>query len=138
MPPRDDLFLLAQLGENLLGFPISICKEVQKNIPITMVPFAPKHILGLGNFRGEAVSIYNLNHLLNLPVTKTSLIIRIQLKDRSIAVAVNNIVDVAEITQETWKEIRFHKQDQENDLISHIAELELGRVKRMNIEKLFP
>lgn len=53
------------LGDLLLGVDIILVKEVYRQMTITEIPDAPKHLIGLLNLRGKVVTVINLSTCLN-------------------------------------------------------------------------
>lgn len=130
--------LVTSINSYFYGFDISQCREVQKDISITTVPFSKTHIIGIANCRGEAVSVIDLAYLLNIDPPKSTPILLLLKKDnKSIAVAVESIWDVLDISTQDWKGMDFHREDRENELISHLVEIEWGTLKIIRSERLF-
>jgi purine-binding chemotaxis protein CheW len=59
-------FLGMRLGAELYGISIEHISEISKLTPITFVPGAPAHFLGVTSLRGQIVPVVNLRLLLGL------------------------------------------------------------------------
>jgi purine-binding chemotaxis protein CheW len=59
-------FLGMRLGQELYGISIEHISEISKLTPITFVPGAPAHFLGVTSLRGQIVPVVNLRLLLGL------------------------------------------------------------------------
>jgi|GEM_PF-1330434 len=55
-----------RLGSELYGVTIDSVNEIQKLTPITFVPGAPSHILGVTSVRGQIVPVINLRNVLSI------------------------------------------------------------------------
>jgi purine-binding chemotaxis protein CheW len=62
-----ETFLTFQLGQDLFAVEVSSVLEVLEKQPITLVPRAPEHILGIVNFRGNIVPVVSTHQKFNLP-----------------------------------------------------------------------
>ncbi len=59
--------LEVRLGGRVFGLPASDVTEVARPMPLTPVPMAPDHFLGLGNIHGQIVCVIEPCRLLGLP-----------------------------------------------------------------------
>jgi purine-binding chemotaxis protein CheW len=55
-----------RIGNELLGIDVTKVKEINRNIEYTVVPKAPKRIVGLFNMRGQIVTLFNLSYMLGV------------------------------------------------------------------------
>jgi purine-binding chemotaxis protein CheW len=68
-----ETFLTFRLGQDLFAVEVSNVLEVLEKQTITLVPRAPKHILGIVNFRGNIVPVISTHQKFNLPCTNGDL-----------------------------------------------------------------
>lgn len=60
-------FATFYVGDLLLGVDIRLVQEINRQLDITPVPRAPKHVRGVINLRGEVATVINLRTVLGLP-----------------------------------------------------------------------
>lgn len=60
-------FLALRLGSEVYGVPLTHVREILVSPPITLVPRAPREILGIINVRGQLVTVIDLKMRLQLP-----------------------------------------------------------------------
>lgn len=58
------------LGGESYAMDIRIAREIVEMLPITPIPRAPAHVIGLLNLRGEITTIISLHHLLGISPAK--------------------------------------------------------------------
>ena len=90
-------------GDELYGFPLSLVREILVPPPITEVPRAAPHILGVITVRGQIITVVDLATLLDLPVKmsdKHTRVLLIDDGDELIGVAVNRVIQVYRIEQD--------------------------------------
>lgn len=67
-----ETYLTFILGKDLFAVNVKNVLEVLEQQQITRVPKAPEHILGIINFRGEILPVFNTWKKFNLPTTENS------------------------------------------------------------------
>lgn len=84
-------------GDEVYGFPLSAVREVLMPPPLTEVPRAPAHFLGVIAVRGQIITLVDLPRLLNLAGAEGQAPGRVLLVDNGeelIGVAVDRVVQV--------------------------------------------
>jgi chemotaxis signal transduction protein len=84
-------------GDEAYGFPLSVVREILVPPPLTEVPRAPEHFLGVISVRGQIITLIDLPKMLNLEVEQTEPYGRVLLVDNGeelIGVAVGGAVRV--------------------------------------------
>jgi len=84
-------------GNEAYGFPLSAVREILVPPPLTEVPRAPDHILGVVTVRGQIITLTDLPRMLNLEVEQAEPYGRVLLIDNGdelIGVAVDRVVQV--------------------------------------------
>jgi len=102
VPDRDSetgaVAVLAVLaGAEAYGFPLSVVREILMPPPLTEVPRAPEHVLGVISVRGQIITLIDLPKMLNLEVEQTEPYGRVLLVDNGeelIGVAVDSVIQV--------------------------------------------
>jgi chemotaxis signal transduction protein len=114
--------------------------EVQKGIEIVEVPRAKNFISGIASLRGEIVTVLDLPSLLGRPKDTNlhdATIIRFRLSQKSIAIKVDIITEVINISETDLKNSSGYLGIIEQSLLSNVAYSELGLLLVLDIEKLF-
>ncbi|MEQ8846154.1 chemotaxis protein CheW [Botrimarina sp.] len=60
------------VGEQLLGVDIRMVQEINRQLDITPVPGASRHVRGVINLRGEVATVIDLRSVLGLPPGETT------------------------------------------------------------------
>lgn len=60
-------FLAISLASQLYGVELTQIREILSPPPLTVVPRAPKYVLGICSVRGQLTTVVELNRLLSLP-----------------------------------------------------------------------
>jgi purine-binding chemotaxis protein CheW len=84
-------------GDEVYGFPLSAVREILVPPPLTEVPRAPEHFLGVISVRGQIITLIDLPKMLRLEVEQTAPYGRVLLIDNGdelIGVAVDRVVQV--------------------------------------------
>ena len=92
--------LAVAAGAETYGFPLSAVREILMPPPLTEVPRAAKHFLGVIAVRGEIVTLVDLSELLRLEERDRQPLGRVILVDvgeELIGVAVDRVVQVAQL-----------------------------------------
>ena len=95
--------LAVAAGTEIYGFPLSAVREILIPPPLTEVPRAAKHFLGVITVRGEIVTLVDLSELLSLEERDRQPLGRVILVDvgeELIGVAVDRVVQVAQLRVE--------------------------------------
>ncbi|MCC6751787.1 MAG: chemotaxis protein CheW [Deltaproteobacteria bacterium] len=94
------------LAGELFALPVEDVQEVLMPQPLTPVPLAPEHIVGLLNLRGQIMTAIDLRRRLHFPErgeeSARSLLV-IKAHDRLISVVVDEIGDVLDLPEERWQ-----------------------------------
>lgn len=91
-----DRFLCFQLGSEEFGIPLLGVKEVLGVPDITPVPFAPNHLIGIMNLRGQVISLIDLRSKFGIksrPLNECSVVI-CDLEVTSVGIVVDSIESV--------------------------------------------
>lgn len=72
-PSTDEMqFATFYVGDLLLGVDIRFVQEINRQLDITPVPNAPRHVRGVINLRGEVATVIDLRTVLGLPAAEES------------------------------------------------------------------
>lgn len=84
-------------GDEAYGFPLSVVREILVPPPVTEVPRAAGHFLGVISVRGQIITLIDLPKMLNLEVEQAEPYGRVLLIDNGeelIGVAVDRVIQV--------------------------------------------
>ena len=88
--------LTVQIGSEYLGLPMELVVDVDTldRFPLSIVPVAPKHILGQINWRGEVLPILELGDILKIEHLPRQEFVVVEINNMSVGIAVDRIFDV--------------------------------------------
>ena len=89
--------LAVMAGNEAYGFPLSVVREILVPPPLTEVPRAPEHFLGVIAVRGQIITLIDLPKMLHLEVQQPQPYGRVLLVDNGlelIGVAVDRVIQV--------------------------------------------
>lgn len=97
--------IVFRIGNELYGIDISYVNAIERDQMVVRVPNASRNIKGIINLRGDIVPVYDLRAKFNLPASPnpTKLIVA-NLPDMKLAIEVDEVVEINELTQEQVKE----------------------------------
>lgn len=96
-------FATFYVGDLLLAIDISVVQEINRQIDITPVPNAPKHVRGVINLRGDVATVIDLRTILGLSkvdATHDTRNLIIQSHGEAIGLWVDKISDILTINME--------------------------------------
>ncbi|MDD4568962.1 MAG: chemotaxis protein CheW [Tepidanaerobacteraceae bacterium] len=96
-------FVEFKIGEEEYGVDILQVKTIERMMPITRVPKAPKFVEGVINLRGEIVPIIDLKKRFDLPpneITDNTRIIIVSVDDLTVGMIVDSATEVVQLPQE--------------------------------------
>jgi len=93
------------LADEMLAVRVEDVQEVLMHQPLTPVPLAPSHIVGLLNLRGQIMPAIDLRERLHFAPREgggTSSLLVLKAQGHLISVVVDDIGDVLELPAESW------------------------------------
>lgn len=130
---ENETYLTFQLGDDYFAVNVKNVLEVLEKQPITFVPKAPAHILGITNFRGQILPVIDTRFKFGLPGydkhTKNSVIvyeIKGEKEVATIAATADAVKDVIEISPEEIKPVPEFG-------ISYDSKFIAGAIRRDNV-----
>jgi purine-binding chemotaxis protein CheW len=94
------------LGNEIFAVSAEDVQEVMMPQPLTPVPLAPPHVLGLLNLRGQIMPAIDLRHCLRfepLQPNASQVFLVVKSEDSLVSVVVDGIGDVLEIEPKNWQ-----------------------------------
>jgi purine-binding chemotaxis protein CheW len=102
MSVQESQYITFKLEENY-GIELTRIKEVLRHQELTVVPEAPKFVLGILNLRGIAVPVIDLRKLFQLPgknMAQYAVIIVVEILGRLVGILVDSVSDIIAITHD--------------------------------------
>ncbi|HHY70773.1 MAG TPA: chemotaxis protein CheW [Thermoanaerobacterales bacterium] len=96
-------FVEFKIGEEEYGIDILQVKTIERMMPITRVPKAPKFVEGVINLRGEIVPVIDLKKRFDLPsgeTTDNTRIIIVSVDDITMGMIVDSATEVVQLAQD--------------------------------------
>ncbi len=90
-------YLAFRLGTDAFAAPVSMIREILKPPPITHVPRAPRHLLGIVSVRGLVVTVLDLRRLMRVdeaPLTGRSRILLVGSDIEVLGLLVDEVLEV--------------------------------------------
>jgi len=94
------------LAGEMFAVPVADVQEVLMHQPLTPVPLAPEHIVGLLNLRGHIMPAIDLRRRLRFPIrdaSASSTFLVLKSDDKLFSVVVDEIGDVLELPGSSWR-----------------------------------
>ncbi|MBW7858416.1 MAG: purine-binding chemotaxis protein CheW [Leptonema sp. (in: Bacteria)] len=132
-------FLTWYVGEQIYGLDLERCKEVEKNLRLTSVPYSKSHIAGIVNLRGDVVTVIDLRKLLRKETTaypEVLQIIRLKSNHSQIALIAEQIDDILTIDEKQLEAAGAHLDEEESYFIEHVVITKKGPLLILDSNRL--
>lgn len=132
-------------GEDLFAVPVGQVQEILDLCPISPLPHAPRHLLGLIDVRGESIAVADLRLMLGRPAMADSVATRIVVlcvphggRRAIIALKADRVIEVAELDDGSLGQVPekglFNWDDR---LIAGIGRRRGGFVTVLDLDRMF-
>jgi len=139
-----DTFLTFMLGDESFAVPVENVLEVLQKQTITRVPKTPPHILGIINFRGEILPVFDTRQKFNQSATtqeEAQIVVVFEIKEGNtkitIAATADAVKDVIEINHSEIKPVPELGLDYDSRFISGAIRRNETFTLMLDIEKVF-
>jgi len=139
-----DTFLTFMLGDESFAVPVENVLEVLQKQTITRVPKTPPHILGIINFRGDILPVFDTRQKFNQTATNQAearIIVVFEIKEgngkTTIAATADAVKDVIEINHSEIKSVPELGLDYDSRFISGAIRRNDTFILMLDIEKVF-
>jgi len=139
-----DTFLTFMLGNESFAVPVENVLEVLQKQTITRVPKTPPHILGIINFRGEILPVFDTRQKFNQSATtqeEAQIVVVFEIKEGNtkitIAATADAVKDVIEINHSEIKPVPELGLDYDSRFISGAIRRNETFTLMLDIEKVF-
>ncbi|MDP1829317.1 MAG: chemotaxis protein CheW [Archangium sp.] len=129
-------FILA--GE-MFALEVENVQEVLMQQPLTPVPRAPEHIVGLLNLRGQIISAIDLRRRLHFPARaegQTTKLLVVTAGGSQFSVVVDDIHDVLELPPERWRPTPETLEQSHRAFVRAICPIDGHMVLGLDVEAL--
>lgn len=96
------------LGDERFALEVECVQEVLMEQPLTPVPRAPAHIVGLLNLRGQIISAIDLRKCLHFPLRapgKVTRVLVVSTGETPFGLVVDDIDDVLDLPSDLWRPV---------------------------------
>ena len=136
-------YLSFLLDKGIFAINVSNVLEVLEKQPVTMVPDAPKYIIGVLNFRGEILPVIDMRLKFNMASSSLDKFVIIVLeleingKSQLFGAIVDSVADVMEINNNEIKSVPEMGSSYNPEYITGMIKSEKGFIMILNIDKVF-
>lgn len=95
-------FLVIQVADQQMGLPLGSVREILKIAPVTLVPRAPRAVLGILSVRGRITTVIDLRLHLSMPEaqdTRSSRILLVDGGEETLGVRVDAVLNVVRLRE---------------------------------------
>ena len=136
----DDIeFISLIAGDQSFCLELHRVREIRRWEPVTMLPHAPKHVLGVVNLRGAVVPIVDLAQKLGfakIEPTKRNVIIISRYDNQVVGFLVESVSEIFTIKSSEVKEAPSLGAVPENSCIQGVISLDDDMVRVINLDSL--
>jgi len=141
--PTGGQILTFRLGTETFGLNILTVKEIRGWLPVTRIPQAPAHMLGMLNLRGAIVPVFDLRLRFALPSAEFSaktvvIVLSLHTADgqRECGVVVDSVSDVVDIAADAIKPPPALGGQEQSHYIQGLVNVDTGMLILLNVEEL--
>ena len=128
-----------RIGNEEFGFDIFKVKEINRMLDITQIPNSQSTVKGVVNLRGSVIPVISLREKLNfseIEHTKSTRIIVVEYKNKSIAFIVDEVSEVLRIDSSIIEKPPEMTTSVESAYINGVAKLENGLLILLDLDKI--
>jgi len=132
-------WLTFYLAGEMFGVRVEDVQEVLMQQPLTPVPLAADHIVGLLNLRGQIMQAVDLRRRLHFPLRpegESSSLMVVKQDDNFVSLVVDDIGDVLELPPESWRAPPDTLSAQHRGVVLGICPIENHIVLGLRVESL--
>lgn len=130
------------IGDNLCGIDIAFAKEINRKIKYTSVTSGTSHIVGLLNLRGQVVSLFDLNQVLNSTGRKNSersqcIILKDLYQGDQVGFFIDKLGEVVDVTPDICELPPANIRNIEGPFIAEVVKLQANIILVLDIKRIF-
>lgn len=148
MPHQPDIQSKAQkefvtliAGGQSFCIEITQIREIRRWAPVTLLPHAAEHVLGVINLRGAVIPIVDLAVKLGfskIEPTERNVIIIVAIKDKVVGLLVESVSEILGVATEEIRELPRGQEDATTHAIAGIIPIEDEMTKIISLSALLP
>jgi purine-binding chemotaxis protein CheW len=130
------------IGDNLCGIDIAFAKEINRKIKYTSVTSGTSHIVGLLNLRGQVVSLFDLNQVLNSTGRTNSarsqcIILKDLYQGDQVGFFIDKLGEVVDVTPDICELPPANIRNIEGPFIAEVVKLQGNIILVLDIKRIF-
>ncbi len=127
-----------KIGDDSFAISVLRVQEIIRQHSLTIIPKSPKHIKGLINLRGQIVTAVSLRTMFELEDSQSEqqMNIIVQIGEDLYAVIVDEILDVIEVSNETFEHTPENIDKRLSEYISGVHKLKDKLLILLDLDKL--
>jgi purine-binding chemotaxis protein CheW len=130
------------IGDNLCGIDIAFAKEINRKIKYTSVTSGTSHIVGLLNLRGQVVSLFDLNQVLNSTGRTNSarsqcIILKDLYQGDQVGFFIDKLGEVVDVTPDICELPPANIRNIEGPFIAEVVKLQANIILVLDIKRIF-
>lgn len=130
------------IGDNLCGIDIAFAKEINRKIKYTSITDGTSHIVGLLNLRGQVVSLFDLNQVLDSTGRKNSIrsqciILKDSYQGDQVGFFIDKLGEVVDVTPDVCELPPANIRNIEGSFITEVVKLQTDIILVLDIKKIF-
>jgi purine-binding chemotaxis protein CheW len=130
------------LGDNLCGIDIAFAKEINRKINYTTVSEGTSPVVGLLNLRGQVVTLFDLNQVLNSTKKRDSarsqcIILKDFYQGDQVGFFIDKLGEVVDVTPNICEFPPANIRNIEGQFIAEIVRQQAGIILILDIKKVF-
>jgi purine-binding chemotaxis protein CheW len=134
-----DLFLVFRSDSRLCALPLEHVAETMRALPIEFLPHMPPFLLGASIIRGTVVPVVNVASLIGFtPRTLPARYVTLKLGDRQIALAVDDVIGVRNLTDKATEDIPPLLSEINSGAVAAIGTLDAELLLVLQCARLIP
>lgn len=97
-PAERQPYLAFEVGVSEYALPLSAVAEIQRAIPLTVVPRAPRGVVGVATLRGQITTVFDMaERLSGDPLVSPTRIVLVRLPDETVGLLVDRVTRVIQV-----------------------------------------
>ena len=132
-------FVEFKIGQEEYGVDILQVKTIERMMPITRVPKAPKFVEGVINLRGEIVPVIDLRKRFDLPsgeTTENTRIIIVSVNEITVGMIVDSATEVVQLSQDAIEPAPSITSSIDSNYLDGVGKIDGKLLILLNVAKL--
>ncbi|KAA9007971.1 chemotaxis protein CheW [Histidinibacterium aquaticum] len=134
-------FVTFVAGEQSFCIEITQIREIRRWSPVTLLPHAPDHVLGVMNLRGAVIPIFDLAAKLGLgriTPTERHVIIIAAVSGQTIGLLVDSVSEILSVRSDSVQEAPNVRGDDTTSCVLGVVPVEDGMTRVIDLRRIVP